>query len=179
VRIQGANNDRSATEIFILWKEAFTNPRVIEVWGQAPAKRSFRQLLKKGLSSTDTPQQVFNRLACSAFANVNEAASKMAQAKAKVALKKDAVFDAATSLTLDQPTTGALSDFCDDVIEKEITRCHGAFVSLTDAIIPASALDTMTDKLHDVAPAIASSMQTFLGCDTAIDCCLQELEERN
>jgi hypothetical protein len=121
VRIQGANNDPSTTEIFILWKEVFTNPHTFEVWGHAPAKRSFRQLLKKGLSSTDTRQQVFNRLAaevnndrslafdvCSAFANVNEAASKMAQAKAKVVLKKDTVFDAATSLTLDQPTIGVL-----------------------------------------------------------------------
>ena len=54
------------------------------------------------------------------------------------------------------------------MIEKEITRCYGTFVSLTDAIIPASALDTMTDKLYDVAPAIASSIQTFLGYDTAM-----------
>jgi hypothetical protein len=53
VRIQGANNDPSTTEIFIPWKEAFTNPHAFEVWGHAPAKRSFRQLLKKGLSSTD------------------------------------------------------------------------------------------------------------------------------
>jgi hypothetical protein len=49
VRIQGANNDPSATEIFILWKEeAFTHPRAFEVWGHAPAKLSFRQLSKKG-----------------------------------------------------------------------------------------------------------------------------------
>jgi hypothetical protein len=54
-RIQGTtNNDHSAvTEVFISWKEAFTHPRTFEVWGHAPAKRSFRQLLKKGLSSAD------------------------------------------------------------------------------------------------------------------------------
>jgi hypothetical protein len=86
----------------------------------------------------------------------------MAQAKAKVVLKKDTAFDAATSLTLDQPTTGVLSDFCNDVIEKEITRCYGAFVSLTDAIIPASALDTMTDKLYDVAPEVVEGQTRLI-----------------
>jgi hypothetical protein len=55
----------------------------------------------------------------------------MAQAKAKVALKKDTAFDAATSLTLDQPTTGVLSDFCNDVIEKEITQPFGAHLPAT------------------------------------------------
>ena len=115
VSIQSANRD-SSTEIFIFWKEVFTNPCTFEVWGHAPAKRSFRQLLKKGLSSSDSRQQVFNRLAaevnndrslafdaCSAFVNVSEAAAKTAQAKANVILKKDAVFDAASSLTLAEP----------------------------------------------------------------------------
>jgi hypothetical protein len=89
VRIQGANNHPSATEVFVSWKEAFTHPRTFEVWGHAPAKRSFRQLSKKGLSTADARQQVFNCLAaevnddrslafdiCSAFVNVNKAASK-------------------------------------------------------------------------------------------------------
>jgi hypothetical protein len=180
VSIQSANRD-SSTEIFIFWKEVFTNPYTFEVWGHAPAKRSFRQLLKKGLSSSDTRQQVFNRLAaevnndrslafdaCSAFANVSEAAAKTAQAKANIILKKDTVFDAASPLTLDQPTISQLSDFCNNIIEKEITRCYGTFVSLTDPIIPASALDAMTDKLYDLAPAIASTIQKFLGYDAAM-----------
>jgi hypothetical protein len=104
---------------------------------------------------------------CSVFADVSEAAAKRAQAKANIILKKDTVFDAATSLTLDQPTISQLSDFCNDVIEKEVTRCYGTFVPLTDPIIPASALDAMTDKLYDLAPAIASTIQKFLGCTYA------------
>jgi hypothetical protein len=61
-----------------------------------------------------------------------------------------------------------VSDFCNDVIEKEVTRCYGAFVSLTDAIIPASALDAMTDKLCELSPAVASTVQMFLGYDAAM-----------
>jgi hypothetical protein len=181
VSIQSANKD-TCPEIFILWKEVFTYPLTFKVWGHAPAKRSFRLLLKDDLSSSDARQQVFSCLAAevnndrslaidisSAFANVTEAAAKKAKAKAKVILKKDAVFDAATSLTLDQPTISKLSDFCNNVIETEVTRCHGTFVSLTDAIIPASALDAMTDKLCKLAPAVApSTMQMFLGYDAAM-----------
>jgi hypothetical protein len=180
VSIQSANKD-PCTEIFILWKEVFTCPLTFEVWGHVPAKRSFRLLLKDGLASSDARQQVFSRLAAkvnndrafafdvsSAFANVTEAAAKKAKAKAQVILKKDTVFDAATSLSLYQPTISKLSDFCNDVIETEVPRCYGTFVSLTDAIILGSALDAMTDKLCELAPAVASTMQTFLGYDAAM-----------
>jgi hypothetical protein len=58
VSIQSANNNNPSTEIFIFWKEVFTYPLTFEVWGHAPAKRSFRLLLKDGLSSSDARQQV-------------------------------------------------------------------------------------------------------------------------
>ena len=142
VSIQSANKD-PCPEIFILWKEVFTCPLTFKVWGHAPAKRSFRLLLKDGLSSSDARQQVFSRLAAevnndrslafdvsSALANVTKSTAKKAKAKAQVILKKDAALDAATfSLTLDQPTISKLSNFCNDVIETEVTRCHGTFAS--------------------------------------------------
>jgi hypothetical protein len=59
VSIQSANNNNNpSTETFIFWKEVFTCPLTFEVWGHAPAKRSFRLLLKDGLSSSDARQQV-------------------------------------------------------------------------------------------------------------------------
>jgi hypothetical protein len=81
---------------------------------------------------------------------------KKLQAKAKVILKKDAIFDPATSLSLNQDTIKPISDFCNAIILEEVTCCYGTFVSLTDPIIPNMKLDSMVGKLYNTAPAIAA-----------------------
>jgi hypothetical protein len=83
-------------------------------------------------------------------------------------LKKDSVFDVAILLTLDQSTISPLSNFCNNIIQEEVTLCYGTFVSMTDPIIPDLVLDVMTDKLYALAPAIASTIQKFLGYDGAM-----------
>jgi hypothetical protein len=118
------------TEIFIFWNEVFLHPYTFEVWGHAPATRSFRLLFKAGLSSPDSHQCVFNCLAAevnnnqslsfnvsSVFAKVIETAAKKIQAKALVVLKKDTIFDAATtSLSFNQETIKPISTFCNEII---------------------------------------------------------------
>jgi hypothetical protein len=177
-----ATADTSVTsEIFIFWNEVFSHPNTFEVWGHAPANRSFRLLFKDGLTSPDSRQRVFNRLAVevnndrslsfdvsSAFAKVIDATTKKVEAKAKVVLKKDIIFDAGISLSLDQDTIKPISEYCNSIILEEVTRCYGTFVSLTDPIIPDTKLDLMANKLYDTAPAIAASIQKFLGYDGAM-----------
>jgi hypothetical protein len=51
------------TRNFIFWNEVFVHPYTFEVWGHAPATRSFCLLFKDGLSSPVNCQRVFNQLA--------------------------------------------------------------------------------------------------------------------
>jgi hypothetical protein len=138
---------------------------------------------RDSLSSSTSCQRVFNRLAAevnnnrslsfdvsSAFAKVSETTTKKMQAKSKVVLKKDVIFDPATSLSLSQDTIKAISNFCNAIILEEVTRCYDTFVSLTDPIIPRKRLDSMASMLYTTAPAIAASIQKFLGYDNAMKC---------
>jgi hypothetical protein len=152
-----------------------------EVWGRAPTTQSFHILFKDGLSSLDSRQHIFNRLAAkvnnddslsfdvsSAFTKVSKMTRKNLQAKAKVILKKDTIFGPATLLSLNQDTIKPISNFCNSIILEEVTRCYGTFVSLVDPTIPGSKLDSMVNKLYDTAPAIAALMQAFLGYNSAM-----------
>jgi hypothetical protein len=111
-------------------------PYTFEVWGHSPATRSFLMLFKDGLSSLDSCQRVFNCLATEvnidrsfpfnvslAFTKVSKTATKKLQAKAKVILKKNAIFDPATLLTLNQDTIKPISNFCTAIILEEVTCC--------------------------------------------------------
>ena len=87
-----------------------------------------------------------------------ETTTKKLQAKAKVVLKKDVIFDPATPLTLSQETIKPISNFCNGIILEEVTQCYGTFVSLTDPIIPEKRLNSMADMLYDTAPAVVASI---------------------
>jgi hypothetical protein len=130
----------------------FSHLYTFEVWGHAPATRSFRLLFKDGLSSPDSCQRIFNHLTAqvnndwslsfdvsSAFAKVTETAAKKLQVKALTVLEKDAIFDTATLLSLNQETIKPIHNFCNEIILEEVTRCYSTFVSLTNPIIPVTA----------------------------------------
>jgi hypothetical protein len=57
-----------------------------------------------------------------AFAKVTGMAAKKLQAKAVVVFRKETIFDAATSLSLNQEMIKRISNFCNEIILEEVTQ---------------------------------------------------------